>query len=380
MTRRELHIGSTPRVAHITVVHKPSDARIHHRQCRTLATAGYEVHLLSGGVPNAWVDGIHLHPLSESKERPPLRRQVSRQLRALTSALRLRADLYHLHDPHLIPLGLLLRMRGARVVYDVHDDSPQHARQKLRGRAIRGAAKAATWVVLQAAARRWLDAFVCASPALALRFPPQQTVVAGNFPLREEFAPEPPPSRANPPVILYLGVARSDKGLETIVEAIRLVPVELNAKLRIAGEMRPPRKPEAIRALPWADRIEIVPHRPRACALEELRRATVGLAVLPPLLNNREGWRSNKLFEYMAAGLPVVVSDAPGWREIIERYECGLAVDAEDPRAVATAISELLRDPERARRMGARGREAVMSDLNWDRDAPRLLGLYERLL
>src|SRR4051812_28131815 len=259
MTRRERPMGRAPRVAHVTVVHKPSDARIHHRQCRTLAAAGYEVHLLSGGVPKAWVDGIHLHPLSESKERPPLRRQVSRQLRALTSALRLRADLYHLHDPHLIPLGLLLRMRGARVVYDIHDDSPRHARQKLRGRPIRAGAKATTWVVLQAAARRWLDAFVCASPALAQRFPQRQTVVAGNFPLREEFAPEPPLSRANPPVILYLGVARSDKGLDTIVEAIRLVPVELNAKLRIAGEMRPPRKPEAIRALPWADRIEIVP-------------------------------------------------------------------------------------------------------------------------
>jgi glycosyltransferase involved in cell wall biosynthesis len=235
-------------------------------------------------------------------------------------------------------------------------------------------------VVLQAAARRWLDAFVCASSALALRFPKQETVVAGNFPLRAEFALEPPLSRADPPLILYLGVARSDKGLDTIVEAIRLVPVELGAKLRIVGEMRPPRRAEAIRALPWADRIEIVPHRARACALEELRRATVGLAVLPPLLNNREGWRSNKLFEYMGAGLPVVVSDAPGWREIIERYECGLAVDAEDPRAVAMAISELLRDPERARRMGGRGRDAVMNELNWDRDAPRLLGLYERLL
>lgn len=101
-------------------------------------------------------------------------------------------------------------------------------------------------------------------------------------------------------MILYLGVARRDKGLDTMVEAISLVPAELGAQLRIAGEMRPHKRAEEIRALPWADRIEIVPHRPRTSALEELRRATVGLAVLPPLLNNREGWRSNKLFEYMA--------------------------------------------------------------------------------
>ena len=97
LSARPIMLAIAPRVAHVTVVHKPSDARIHHRQCRTLAAAGYEVHLLSGGVPNAWVDGIRLHPLSESKERPPLRRQVSRQLRALPSALRLRADLYHIH-------------------------------------------------------------------------------------------------------------------------------------------------------------------------------------------------------------------------------------------------------------------------------------------
>jgi glycosyltransferase involved in cell wall biosynthesis len=370
----------TRRVAHVTVVHKPSDARIHHKQCRTLAAAGYEVHLLSGGVPVGIEDGIHLHPLSENGERPPLRRQIPRQLRAALTALSLRADLYHLHDPHLIPLGLLLRLNGARVVYDVHDDSPRHARQKLFGRPIRGAIKAGTWMLLQAAARRWLDAFVCASSALAQRFPEQRTVVVGNFPLKAEFTAAPPKDRANPPVALYLGVARRDKGLDTIVEAIRLVPPELGARLRIAGEMRPAGRADAIRALPWADRIEVLPHRSRHTALEELRRASIGLAVLPPRMNNREGWRSNKLFEYMAAGLPVVVPDAPGWRQIVERYQCGLAARAEDPRAVAAAIAVLLRDPDSAREMGHRGRAAVMAELNWEREAPRLLGLYERLL
>ena len=371
------------RVVHLTVVHREQDPRIHRKQCRSLQQAGYEVHLMLGGDWSGVHEGICMHSLSERSERPPLRRQWSRQLRAARDAPALRASLYHLHDPHLIPLGMALKLRGARVVYDVHEHYPDHARGKLSGRPLRAEAKAAMWKALEAAARRSFDGFVCASAELAERFPPEMTVVVGNFPILEELELSPPslPLRERPPVALYLGCSRPDRGVRHLVDAARLLPDHMGATLRLAGEMRPAGLADEIRALPWADRIEVLPERrSRAWVAEQLSEAAVGVAVQTATLNASEGWRSNKLFEYMAAGLPVIVPDVPRWREIVDRFECGIAVPADEPRAIANAIATLLRDRELAAELGRNGRAAVEGGLNWEMEAVALLDLYERLV
>jgi glycosyltransferase involved in cell wall biosynthesis len=371
------------RAAHLTVVHRTQDPRIHRKQCSLLRDAGYEVHLMVGGAESGVEQGVRIHSLSEDGARPPLRRQWARQLRAARAAPALRADLYHLHDPHLIPLGLALKLRGAKVVYDVHEHYPNHARAKLAGRPLRGEAKAALWAALESAARATFDGFVCASAALAERFPRERTVVVNNFPILDEIELAPPsvPLGDRPPVALYLGSSRPDRGVYELVEAARLLPDELGATLRLAGEMRPASLTGEIRALPWADRIEILPERrSRTWVAEQLGRAAVGVAVQTPKLNAFEGWRSNKLFEYMAASLPVIVADAPRWREIVDRYDCGVAVPADDPRAIADAIAMLLRDRELAAELGRNGRRAVEAELNWEMQSVALLDLYERLV
>jgi glycosyltransferase involved in cell wall biosynthesis len=375
--------GGDVRVAHLTVVHREHDPRIHRKQCVTLADAGYEVHLLIGGDVSGVEDGIRMHSLSENSERPPLRRQWRRQLRASRQAPALGADLYHLHDPHLIPLGVALKLRGAKVVYDVHEHYPNHARAKLAGHPVRATLKAAMWRVLEATARSRFDGFVCASAALAERFPADRTIVLNNFPILHELAlaRHRPPLAERDPVALYLGCNRPDRGLHHLVEAARLLPDDLGSTIRLVGEIRPAHLAEEIRGVPWADRIEILPERrSRAWVAEQLSQAALGLALMPPLLNSNEGWRSNKLFEYMAAGLPVIVPDAPRWREITDRYECGLAVPAEDPAAIAAAISKLLRDSDLSARLGDNGRRAVESELNWEMQSASLLELYERLV
>jgi glycosyltransferase involved in cell wall biosynthesis len=81
----------------------------------------------------------------------------------------------------------------------------------------------------------------------------------------------------------------------------------------------------------------------------------------------------------MAAGLPVLASDFPLWRALIEEARCGLTVDPLDPRTIAAAIVTLLDDPEAAEAMGARGRRAVEATYNWSTERTKLLELYASL-
>jgi glycosyltransferase involved in cell wall biosynthesis len=85
-----------------------------------------------------------------------------------------------------------------------------------------------------------------------------------------------------------------------------------------------------------------------------------------------------KLFEYMAAGLPVVASRFPAWEAVLE--DAGLFVDPLDEFAIAQALNHLLANPDEARRRGASGRAAVDRTLHWEREAGALLTLYGRIV
>ncbi|TLM77166.1 MAG: glycosyltransferase family 4 protein, partial [Actinobacteria bacterium] len=122
--------------------------------------------------------------------------------------------------------------------------------------------------------------------------------------------------------------------------------------------------------LGWVD-------RPRLREL--LAEVDIGLVTFLPAPNHMEAY-PGKLFEYMAAGLPVIASDFPLWREIVSEVACGLLVDPADPAAIAAAIDTLLSDPAAAVEMGRRGREAVLERYNWEAQMPALLDLYEAVM
>lgn len=367
------------RVAHVSIVHPPHDTRIFHKQCRSLAARGYDVHLLVAGPPDVR-DGVRVHSLAPRWERPPLRRQWRLQSSALTAAWRIGADVYHLHDPHLIPLGLALKRRGARVIYDVHEHYPRHALSKLAGRPVRGGLKSATWETLETLARASFDGFVCATEEIATRFPAERAALVRNFPRADEGPhPRAPAYRERPPKVVFVGVQNRMRGLFEAVEAMELLPARLGARLRLVGSIRPLRHAAEVARRPGWRHVEHVPWQPRERVWHELGRARVGLVALHPMPNHLTATGSNKLFEYMAAGLPVITSDQPAWRRVARETGCGLAVDPRDPRALARAIEHLLTNPEEAEEMGRRGRALVESRYNWDADLDALLGLYSTL-
>jgi glycosyltransferase involved in cell wall biosynthesis len=374
------------RIAHVTISHDPTDVRIVHKECASLAQAGHEVHCLFCGPPPASANGLHFHSLPEVGRATAYFWQVWRKLPAIYRRARdVRAAVYHLPDPALIPLALMLKLRGARVVYDAHEDRPRQALTKYRalGRPLVGIASSLLWRMLEAAGKLFIDRFVAVTPQIAERFPAGRTTVVRNYPRLEEFAGArraQPPYAGRPNHVVYTGAVRRYKGVDVTVEAMALLPEELDARLLLIGDFRRAHRGflAELEQLPGWARVDALGPRPRPEMVEILAGARIGVSLYAPRPEHVHAM-GNKAFEYMAVGLPVVASDFPVWREVLRERGAGLTVDPTDPVQVAGAIRHLLEHPARAEAMGAAGAEAVASTFNWSGEAERLVRLYEEL-
>jgi glycosyltransferase involved in cell wall biosynthesis len=105
--------------------------------------------------------------------------------------------------------------------------------------------------------------------------------------------------------------------------------------------------------------------------MEASRHCDIGLSLFPLESSDQNilamPGASNKSFDYLACGLPVIVSDISAWREFLVLPGFGLACDPASPASIATAIMWLIDHPEQMRKMGDSGRRRILSDWNYDR-------------
>src|SRR5215469_2066667 len=112
-----------PKVVHMTSVHNALDNRIFRKECRSLAHAGFSVTAIAPSENDAVVDGVTIRAVPREPSR--FARMTRTVWNIYREAIRQNADLYHFHDPELIPVGLLLRCARKSVIYDLHEDCPR---------------------------------------------------------------------------------------------------------------------------------------------------------------------------------------------------------------------------------------------------------------
>jgi len=369
------------KVCMMTSVHIPFDGRIFHRAAKSLAQAGYEVVLIARHDREEIVGGVRVVPL------PPPKNRLYRMTRVLWRLYRLavqeNADVYHFHDPELMIPGLLLKRRGKKVIWDAHEHYPNSILDKYYLPQPLRRLISKLFDLWERAVVRFFDYVIYTTPFVGQRYQTMK-VRSGpveNYPivkLSETFPRDPQPR------ILYLGGMARIRGLVEVVEAFALVAQKHpDWELFLVGLSQPASFEQELRDLAVKLGVEANVKFVAWVPYEEKERlsaqASMGVITYLPYPNNTS-CLPNKLFDYMLMGLPVVASNFPLYRDVVETHRCGLTVDPARPQEIARALAYLIEHPQEARQMGENGRRAVLETYNWEKESQRLLQIYDTVL
>jgi glycosyltransferase involved in cell wall biosynthesis len=366
------------KVCHLTTVHPLYDTRIFYKQCKSLSLHEYSVYLVAQSEKSDVIDGISVISLPKPKNR--LVRAIFSTFHAYRLAKKIDASIYHFHDIELLFVGLILRLNGKHVIYDIHEDMPTVI-LSLGYHYLPSPLKyffSRAFAVLEFVMCRFFSACVAATPTIGQRIQQynKKTIIVNNYPITKPYTVALSyHERSN--AIGYVGSISVERGLYEMIQSMNHMPDKFHATLHLVGTIPEQLRQHAVQISGWKYVCEHGYLRQNE-ALDAINTWRIGLVVLHPEPNFIVA-QATKLYEYMHAGIPVIASDFPLWRALIERHQCGLVVDPLDPRAIAEAICWLLEHPAEAEAMGQRGRHAIETEYNWAIEAQKLLALYDEL-
>lgn len=364
------------KVCIITTVHPVFDIRIFQKEAKALVRVGYDVTVIAQHEKSEIVDDIMIIALPKPKNR--FSRIFLLTFRVLTIAVHQNAEIYHFHDPELLPIGLLLKLfTRSKVIYDVHEDVPKQILVKYWIPTWFRRPIAAIFNIFEKMMAKAMDAIVTATESIANNFRSNNVIVVNNYPELALFpAIKSLSYKENEKIIIYVGDITCDRGALEMVKALEYLDT-LRIRLDLVGKYVPAELEKKIKLMRGYRRVKYRDWLPLNKVYDHLKEASVGIVCLHPIPH--QDTLPIKLFEYMAAGLPVIASNYPLWREIVHGNNCGICVDPINPKDIASAIEYLITHPQEARLMGINGRRAVETKYNWEKEKDVLLALYKSL-
>lgn len=358
------------KILHLTTVHPRDDIRVFTKMALSLSDHGHEVFLaVADGKGNDRVDGVTILDLGGHSSR---RARFTKSREAYKTVRKVDPEFVHFHDPELLPLGIALSVKGYRVIYDAHEDISATIRTKRWLPFGTRHVSAALAGGIENIGCRMFHRSIGATPTIAGKL--NNGALVQNFPILAEFRRPDLAKRQN--IFAYVGGVTPERGFHQMTDAIGLLNANgYDADLHLAGPFRPADLQD-FEADAFDSKIVRRGTLPRHDVAELLATSLAGLVLFLPHPNHINA-QPNKMFEYMSAGLPVLASNYPLWREIIEGNNCGICVDPERPFQIADAMQWIMDHPDEAEAMGRRGREAVEKRYNWERELPSLLDIYQ---
>ncbi len=357
------------KICHLSSVHSTYDIRIFHKECKSL-TKKYEVHLVVQGDKDELVDGVQIHHIKKSNK-GRLNRMTSGVYQVYKHALGVDAELYHFHDPELIPVGFLLKLKGKKVIYDIHEDVPKQIMSKeWIAKPLRHIVSG-TMKITEKICNIFFDGIISVTPEVCCRFRNVECIY--NNPIVEAYNSE-PAHKHDSFTFCYAGGITKIRGIEEMIEASKTADV----KLLLAGSF----ENDSVRNFVEANLSEEILYEgflSRERMKEFYSKSDCGLVVLYPEPNYIKS-QPIKMKEYMEAGIPFIASNFPDWIDFVEKYQCGICVEPSNIEQIVEAMLYLKNNPEKAREMGMNGRKAVEENFSWKNEEIKLFSFYARIL
>lgn len=350
----------------LTSVHPPFDVRIFHKEAKSLVKAGYNVTLIAQHDREETVDGVKIRNLRKPRNR--IERMTRTVWSAYRKAVQIDADIYHFHDPELIPIALRLRRRGKRVIFDIHEDTrKQIIIKKYVPSTLRIFLSRAYGMYEDYACRRF-SALITPQQKMTLYYGNlNKTVTVENFADLSKYPRRIPDF--SKPVLFHAGVLSEDRGLYNMINAAKNIAGKF--AFFVAGKIdKGATSLFPLNYLGYLDQNQL---------LDVYRKSNIGI-----ILYNNVGQYSMagavKCYEYMANAMPVILPDFGEWMTFNQEHECGINVDVENGKAVADAIHYLIDNPEKAKALGENGRRWVEEKFSWQAAFKKLQVLYDEVM
>ena len=363
-------------VTHISSAHSRNDIRV-FKMCKTLITKKFNVSYIVADGKNDDLEGqVNIYDVGASKDR--LQRIIFTPSKLFIKAVKLSSDIYHLHDPELLFIGLKLKKAGKTVIFDSHEDVASQMLHKPYLNKVLLRIIAYIYKKIEKFALSRFDGVIGATPHISkkLSLINSNTIPIQNFPVFQKKSQNKNRHVSKPYNICYIGGISKIRGITQLVRSLELTKNKVNLNL-IGNFDYEATKNKVSLEKGWSN---VINHGfiNQDQAFKILKNSIAGVVTFLPSENHIFA-QPNKLFEYMSAGVPVIASNFDLWRKIIEVNECGLCVDPLDIKKIAEAIDYLIDNPQDLIKMGKNGEKAYLEKYNWSTELEKLSKFYNTL-
>lgn len=369
------------KIVHIAFMHSEKDIRILLKECISLKNAGHQVYYItankSGNLLEYQYDSVNILTIRVN-EKNKLKRYLNYFKYSYKMALNIDADVYHIHEPNLLLLGLKLKKKGKKIIFDAHENYHKYKYGMNRTSGIFTKIKytflsSLYWRIIKHTVKK-CESIITAGQEIAEIYKKMgvQTVILNNYPLLNDLPCNLSDFLNNDNIFCYVGGVNEKRKIDSLVTIFdELEDVQFIYAGPISSEM------EDIvgKDNKNSSYIGILNRE----GMKDLyAKSIAGIILLSPDPNHYD-IQSNKLFEYMMSGLPVICSDFPKWKEFIDKNKCGIAVNPEDREEIKDAINFIISNREQALSMAINGRNLVEEKYNWNREEIKLIDLYSKI-
>ena len=364
----------------MTSAHRRDDVRIYQKQIKSLIKSGYHVtYIVADGLCCEKSEMLNIIDVGNPKNR--YSRFFKNRKKILQVALGINVESYHFHDPDLLSISKKLKQTGRVVIYDAHENLKLDILSKPY--IPRGLRRAVSLFIglYEKYIISYVDIVFAANDNIGsnLNGNKDNACTIHNYPLLySDLYRHIEVGANNEKYVVFVGGMTPIRGIREIIASLAYMKNK-SLRIKLLGVF----SSSEYRAECLGNNKNRLIDEEGFCSREVTHKVTLGavagLVLYLPEPSHIEA-SPNKMFEYMEAGIPVIASDFPLWKKIIEGGNCGICVDPFDSKAIAGAIDFLVDNPNQAKRMGENGKRLVAEEYNWCQVENILLNKYDELL